>query len=189
MGPKFEICSLRRARRIKRRFDAVLTIEDPEGQKFFRCLRFHKKPEPHHKVLKFEDLDQPYTSIVTATRSDILEILRFTKKHGGENLLIHCNAGISRSTAAGLLFLSDRLGPGKERKALDELIAIQPSAVPNLLIVQLGDQILGRKGKLLGAVKEWDKTRPENAIRRRKNKELILNHYGTDISHMKGSRR
>ena len=63
-------------------------------------------------------------------------------------MLIHCHAGISRSTAICLAIFADRLGRGKEQDACRALLSISPQARPNALIIHLTDEVLQRHGKL-----------------------------------------
>jgi predicted protein tyrosine phosphatase len=67
-------------------------------------------------------------------------------------MLIHCWAGISRSTAAAFSALC-LLRPDEDEDELAlELRDRSPSATPNRLIVSQVDQILGRSGRMLRAV-------------------------------------
>ena len=101
--------------------------------------------------------------------SDVADTLDFGRKHLGASLLIHCNAGVARSTAAALAILCDRLGPGREQEALDEMLRLRPIAVPNLLMVQHTDNLLGRGGALVACVDAWDSVLPDNRFRRTAN--------------------
>ena len=67
-------------------------------------------------------------------------------------MLIHCWAGISRSTAAAFTALC-LLRPGEEEADLAwELREASPSATPNRLIVSQVDGLLGRKGRMSEAI-------------------------------------
>ena len=63
-------------------------------------------------------------------------------------MLIHCKAGISRSSAIALAIISKNFGKGKEIDSIKTLEKINPHARPNKLLVWLTDEILGRKMKL-----------------------------------------
>jgi predicted protein tyrosine phosphatase len=68
---------------------------------------------------------------------------------GRAPLLVHCYAGISRSTAAALIARVVKSG-----NALDAALALRraaPHARPNSLIIDLADQILGLDGGLIDA--------------------------------------
>ena len=71
-----EVANLSRARRHKRRFGAVVTIEDPG---FRNGLRFHRGPQPEHLVLRFEDVDEPENNVWAATLEDIVAGLEFCR--------------------------------------------------------------------------------------------------------------
>lgn len=69
-----------------------------------------------------------------------------------EPLLIHCFAGISRSTAAGFISacaLSPHLG---EEEIARRLRRASPTATPNARLVALADKILGREGRMITAI-------------------------------------
>jgi predicted protein tyrosine phosphatase len=44
---------------------------------------------------------------------------------------------------------ADHFGPGRESEALREILTIRPEAVPNQLVVSLGDQLMARQGALM----------------------------------------
>ena len=166
------ICNRSRAARIKRRdWSGVLTFADPSQRE---VLRFHKWPHPEHQVIRCEDLDEPTAGFVTPTVDQVERVIEFGRKHATGRLLIHCNAGISRSTAAGLAILADRLGAGREADALAAMIELRHEGVPNLLMVQYADDLLGRSGALLRVVREWDTPRAWNQWRRHANRIVTL---------------
>ena len=61
------------------------------------------------------------------------------------SLLIHCHAGISRSSAIALAIIATRLGEGKELQAIKMLEKINPNCSPNKSMVWMTDEILERK--------------------------------------------
>ncbi|HVU21299.1 MAG TPA: hypothetical protein VHE09_11260 [Rhizomicrobium sp.] len=67
-------------------------------------------------------------------------------------MIVHCWAGISRSTAATYTILNDRAGPGAEDEIAQMLRARAPHAQPNKLIVRLADEALGRGGAMVRAI-------------------------------------
>lgn len=70
-------------------------------------------------------------------------------------ILISCDYGASRSPALAYVLLADHLGPGHEAEAFRFIEEIRPTAVPNGLIVRLGDALLARGGALLAPLKEF----------------------------------
>ncbi len=61
----------------------------------------------------------------------------------GAHLLIHCMAGISRSTAISMAILAQKHGAGSELEIATYIREIRPQANPNRLICALADEILG----------------------------------------------
>jgi predicted protein tyrosine phosphatase len=69
----------------------------------------------------------------------------------GGRLLVHCEAGISRSSAAALTVFATWLGVGKEQ-AVNKIYAAQPYAWPNSQLVRHADALLERSGALIAVV-------------------------------------
>ncbi|HAX79384.1 MAG TPA: hypothetical protein DCY88_27050 [Cyanobacteria bacterium UBA11372] len=104
---------------------------------------------PHRLRLEFDDIPLPISGYTPPGRKDVEKIISFGTSAGvsGEgDLLIHCGAGISRSTAAALGIFAASLKP---QAALLRVILIQPEALPNRMMVRFADEILGCNGKLI----------------------------------------
>jgi predicted protein tyrosine phosphatase len=88
-----------------------------------------------------------------ATDEDIRRILHLAEQIRSESgtLLIHCEAGISRSTATALIMYAYWLGPGHEEEAMRRVVAQRPYAMPNRRMVALADTLLALDGRLLQA--------------------------------------
>ena len=85
---------------------------------------------------------------VEPNEKHILKALAFAYKIETEaagSLLIHCHAGISRSSAIALAIIATRLGAGKELQAMKMLEKINPNCRPNKSVVWMTDEILERK--------------------------------------------
>jgi predicted protein tyrosine phosphatase len=67
-------------------------------------------------------------------------------------LVVHCFAGISRSTAAAYVAVC-ALDPAQDEEELAlTLRQRSPSATPNRLIVEIADRLLGRNGRMTRAI-------------------------------------
>lgn len=143
-----DIKSLARAKRSKRRYDAVLTVEDPGTR---RALRFHRRPHPDHLVLRLEDIDHHDAALAGPDIHHVERAIAFGREHTQDTMLIHCHAGVCRSTALGLAIIADRFGEGREDEAVRTLLASNPDAAPNLLMLEMADSLLKRNGKLVAA--------------------------------------
>jgi predicted protein tyrosine phosphatase len=93
---------------------------------------------------------------------DVREIIALAERLRAESgrILVHCAAGISRSSAAALIMHAHWLGPGREREALERVLAQRPIARPNRRMVALADRLLEREGRLAAIVEalyaaEW----------------------------------
>ena len=86
---------------------------------------------------------------------DLRRILAFAADlEPGAEILIHCWAGISRSTAVAYAILCQAAGPGREAECFNSILTVRPQAFPNALIVKLADRILNRKGAMQQACEE-----------------------------------
>jgi predicted protein tyrosine phosphatase len=85
-----------------------------------------------------------------ATEQDIQQIITLAKELRAVTgrVLIHCEAGVSRSTAAALIMYSCWLGPGREHEAMARVLAQRPIALPNRRMVEIADKLLDRNGRL-----------------------------------------
>src|SRR5205814_8278156 len=68
------------------------------------------------------------------------------------HLLVHCHAGVSRSTAAMTLMLAQARPGCSGVEIVNEVLRIRSRAWPNLRIIEFGDKLLGRGGDLISAV-------------------------------------
>ena len=92
-----------------------------------------------------------------ATEEDVRGIIRLAEQLRSDTgtLLIHCEAGISRSTATALIIYACWLGPGRENEAMRRVGAQRPYAFPNPRMVAIADELLALDGRLLQARDNW----------------------------------
>src|SRR5262249_50075248 len=114
----------------------------------------------HHALdrlleLRFHDVILEERTAVPPDASHIEQILTFGRQvlrgGGSAHLLIHCHAGQSRSTAAAALCLAQAYPIRTGYEVLGEVVRRYPKAWPNLLMLELGDEALGRHGELVVA--------------------------------------
>lgn len=104
--------------------------------------------------LLFHDISDPDGDLTVPVRYDVEQIVKFAEAiQPGEHTLCHCNAGISRSSAAALTIIASKLKPNGEnaQRAITELMSIKDIIHPNRAMVQYADDILGWDGRLVGA--------------------------------------
>jgi predicted protein tyrosine phosphatase len=103
-------------------------------------------------LLRFNDIDREQSGLVAPTSHDIENILSFARSWEDRSpLLIHCWAGISRSSAAAFIVACDR-NPGCEREIAVELRLRAPFCTPNRLMIALADDLLSRDGRMVDAI-------------------------------------
>jgi predicted protein tyrosine phosphatase len=101
--------------------------------------------------LLFDDVeaDSPVDGHYAATPNDVRTAISFAREIGSEPLLIHCYAGISRSTAIAWLIAYDRLKerPDAVRRAFEIVRELRPIMRPNRHVLMVGLELLIPKGK------------------------------------------
>lgn len=103
------------------------------------------------KLLVFEDETDPNYDR-SPKKEHVEDILNWGKNLPDDAVvLVHCEAGISRSTAAALALLVQYHGKENISKCVDLLIAVRPEALPNELILKYADELLSCDGKLVAA--------------------------------------
>lgn len=131
----------------------VLSILDPDHPVPEAFGRFgeHRKLE-----LRFHDVIEEDPGMDPPREEDVARILAFGRDlmrepPGQAHLLVHCHAGISRSTAAMALILAQARPTLPGRDVMREVMRIRQKAWPNLRIIELGDAQLGRGGDIIAA--------------------------------------
>jgi predicted protein tyrosine phosphatase len=109
-------------------------------------------PANHLKVA-MDDITEPMDGYVTPSEAHIEQVLDFVRGWDrNAPLVIHCYAGISRSTASAFAAVC-ALNPHRDEIEIARKIrAASPIASPNRLIVSLADKVLGREGRMLRAL-------------------------------------
>jgi len=137
---------------VQRHSESVVSIWDvlsPHADEAVKNLRRRFRDDRLH-VAKFDDIAIPTPGKRAATRDDMRKILRFAK-HSPSPVLVHCFAGISRSTAVAYAILCQSHGPGEEDVCMERLLRARPQAAPNAYIVALADEVLERNGAMNAA--------------------------------------
>ena len=106
-----------------------------------------------HLRLGVDDIERPEAGMTAPDARLVETILDFGRTWDeGAPLLVHCWAGISRSTATAFIIACER-NPGADELAI--AMAMRRASVhafPNRRIVALADDIMDRGGRMLEAV-------------------------------------
>jgi predicted protein tyrosine phosphatase len=108
-----------------------------------------------HLFIGVSDIVEPLEGHVLAGAEHMEQLLAFVRAWGRESpLVLHCWAGISRSTA-GAYIAACALAPERVEAAIAfALREASPSATPNARFVALADDILGRRGRMVDAIRK-----------------------------------
>ncbi|MFN3672796.1 MAG: tyrosine phosphatase family protein [Bosea sp. (in: a-proteobacteria)] len=106
-----------------------------------------------HLFLGISDIVAPMDGHIIPAEAHVARFLDFVTDWGRSGpLVIHCWAGISRSTA-GAFIAACALGPQREEEAIAQALrTASPSATPNARLVELADAMLGRQGRMSAAI-------------------------------------
>lgn len=131
----------------------VLSILDPTWPD---PAAFADFPPHRREALRFDDVIAPRPGVVPPTEADVERLLAYGREvlaaGAGTHLLIHCHAGVSRSTASAVLLFAQENPARPPDDIVAEIARIRPRAWPSLLLLELGEAALGRRGELVPAV-------------------------------------
>jgi predicted protein tyrosine phosphatase len=110
--------------------------------------------EANHLLLDMDDITQIMDGYVHPAEHHVEKLIEFVTAWGrAAPIVVHCYAGISRSTA-GAFITACALNPKRDELSIARAIrSCSPTAQPNSRLVALADDILGRKGRMVEAVR------------------------------------
>jgi predicted protein tyrosine phosphatase len=106
-----------------------------------------------HLLLRLDDISEPIYGYTVPGEEHVAELLTFVRSWDrAAPLVIHCYAGVSRSTA-GAFVSACALNPRRpETEIARDIRRLSPTATPNIRIVTLADRMLAREGRMVAAV-------------------------------------
>lgn len=121
-------------------------------------------------TLHFDDLDndcieklgKDKSKYQPPTEKDVWPLLKNSKiiLDSGGIILVHCAAGISRSSAAAFILKCLDLGQGHEAEALEYLLKGRPYICPNDLMVDIAQELLGPGWRMSEVIQKFRGNRP-----------------------------
>jgi predicted protein tyrosine phosphatase len=111
--------------------------------------------EANHLKISMDDITEEMDGFVAPNGAHVEQVLEFVRGWDrGAPLVVHCYAGISRSTASAFA-AACMLNPHRDEVSIARQIRqASPIAAPNRRIVALADKALGREGRMLDALDE-----------------------------------
>jgi predicted protein tyrosine phosphatase len=125
----------------------VLSIIDPlaPDPEVFGVFQPHRR-----QVLRFDDLIVEVIGGEAPQEHHVEALLAYgaaLERSDAAHLLVHCHAGVSRSTAAAALLMAQH-NPGREADAFLALLDLRAQAWPNTRMVEIADRLMERRGAL-----------------------------------------
>ena len=109
--------------------------------------------EANHLWLRLHDISSPLDGYVMPDEAHVADLLKFVRRWDRRTpLVVHCYAGISRSTASAYASVC-ALNPHRDEASIAQALRrASPTATPNIRIVSLADRLLGRDGRMVAAI-------------------------------------
>ena len=137
-----DLIALRRPSHLVTLLDPASMIETPAGLAADRHLK-----------LAVNDIADPMEGLILPDESVVVRLLAFSRDWDEtQPMLVHCWAGISRSTASAFVLACERSPDAPEAEIARAMRRAAAHASPNRRIVALADDILGRRGRMVDAV-------------------------------------
>lgn len=107
----------------------------------------------NHLILGMDDITEPIEGYTHPGEEHVAQLIEFVQGWDRKApMVIHCYAGISRSTA-GAFVAACALNPRRDEAKIAQAVRDgSATATPNLRIVTLADRMLGRHGRMIGAI-------------------------------------
>jgi len=107
----------------------------------------------NHLLIAVDDISAPREGHTVPAAEHVEALIRFVREWDRTTpLVIHCFAGISRSTAGAFVAVC-ALNPERDELEIAQALRnASPTATPNARIVEIGDQLLGRDGRMRAAI-------------------------------------
>lgn len=110
-----------------------------------------------HLFLGMNDIVAPMDGYIVPAEAHVVQLLGFVdawwQGHGRQSpIVIHCWAGISRSTAAAFI-TACAIDPSRSEADLaHDIRRLSPAATPNARLVEIADRLLDRQGRMVSAI-------------------------------------
>lgn len=107
----------------------------------------------NHLVVTISDISVALEGHTLANETHVEQLLGFVRRWDqAAPLLIHCWAGVSRSTAAAFIAACSLRPHRDEAEIAKEVRVKSPTATPNPWLVAIADTMLGRNGRMITAI-------------------------------------
>ena len=112
-------------------------------------------PVDNHLHLGINDIVEPMDGMILPDERHVQDLIDFV---GGwdrrQPMVVHCYAGISRSTAAAFIAVCVANPRREERRIAARMREAASFATPNSRMVAIADRLLERNGRMVAAISE-----------------------------------
>lgn len=150
--PRIHVCSLARLHETvaEQRASHVVTL--------IKNLDLVRTPPgivaERHLRLDFADIIEPREGEVAPAAHHVEDILAFTKGWDRRQpMVVHCFAGISRSTAGAFIAACHLMPERDEAEIARRIRLLSPTAQPNARLIAFADTLMSRNGRMINAIK------------------------------------
>ena len=149
--PAVHVCSLARIA------DTVSAARASHLVSLINASTMVERPEliaaENHLFLGINDITEPQEGMVLPAEEHVRRLINFAEAwHREQPMVIHCFAGISRSTAAAFITLCVTRPDRDEHEIARRLRSVSTIATPNMRLIALADDLLGRRGRMVAAI-------------------------------------
>ena len=149
--PRVHVCSLRLIDETARQTGArslvtLINVGTPVG-------RPTVIEADRHLFIGVSDIGEPMDGHIHPAAEHVEKLLAFAKDWDRqEPVIVHCYAGVSRSTAAAFIIACAVAPERYEREIARAIRAASPTATPNRLLVSVADAMMKRDGRMIAAI-------------------------------------
>jgi len=119
-----------------------------------RVTRPQRIREENHLILSIDDIEDELDGMIAPAENHVAELLDFVQRwQRAKPIVVHCFAGISRSTAAAFITACAIQPERNEAEIARAIRNASITAQPNPRIVKFGDKLLNRQGRMVEAVR------------------------------------
>ena len=109
--------------------------------------------QDRHLFIGVSDIAEPMDGHIHPAAEHVEKLLAFARDWDRkEPAIVHCYAGVSRSTAAAFIIACAVSPERDEREVAKAIRASSPTATPNRLLVTVADAMMNRDGRMIAAI-------------------------------------
>ncbi len=118
---------------------------------------------PHHRIIHMDDIPFEREGMIAPQVEHVFDALQFTQDiQPHDRLLVHCYAGVSRSTSIAIGVL---IAQGVHwQTAFDHVGSLRPFMMPNTRVMKFLDEHFALDGAMMSYLGEWLRKQHDSAL-------------------------